>query len=140
MATRNLLLLVLIALLGACSKKDEAPPPSTIIVVPPAQPAVPTNTAAPSASAPDATMLAKGEDVYKNTCTACHQTGVAGAPKIGDQAEWSGRVAQGNATLYQHAINGFTGAKGTMPPKGGNMALSDDEVRAAVDYVVSKAK
>jgi cytochrome c5 len=85
-------------------------------------------------------VLAKGEEVYNKTCATCHQAGIAGAPKLGDPAAWSARLAQGNATLYEHSIKGFTGATGTMPPKGGNMALSDDEVRAAVDFMVSKVK
>ena len=70
---------------------------------------------------------------------ACHGTGVAGAPKIGDKADWGPRVAQGKQVLYDHAIKGFTGQKGAMPPKGGATQLSDDEVKAAVDYMVSKA-
>lgn len=73
-------------------------------------------------------------------CTACHSTGVAGAPKVGDKAAWEPRIAQGTEVLYKHAIGGFTGKSGTMPPKGGRTDLSDDEVKAAVDYMVSKAK
>ena len=71
---------------------------------------------------------------------ACHGAGVAGAPKLGDKADWGPRIAQGNDTLYQHAIQGFQGKKGVMPPKGGNTALPDDQVKAAVDYMVSQAK
>jgi cytochrome c5 len=81
-----------------------------------------------------------GEAVYNQTCQVCHGAGVAGAPKLGDKADWGPRVAQGTDTLYQHAIAGFTGKKGAMPPKGGNTALADADVKAAVDYMVAKAK
>ena len=70
----------------------------------------------------------------------CHQTGVAGAPKLGDKADWGPRIAQGKDTLYKHAIEGFNGAKGAMPPKGGNPALSDDDMKAVVDFMVAKAQ
>lgn len=82
----------------------------------------------------------KGETTYKTVCFACHGTGAAGAPKIGDEAAWKSRIAQGKATLYKHALHGFTGKKGVMPPKGGRTDLSDADVKAAVDYMVSKAK
>jgi cytochrome c5 len=68
----------------------------------------------------------------------CHQTGAAGAPMVGSKADWAPRIAQGKATLYEHAIKGFQGKTGTMPPKGANPALSDDDVKAAVDYLVKK--
>jgi cytochrome c5 len=64
---------------------------------------------------------------------------VAGAPKFGDKAAWSGRIAQGTPTLYEHAIKGFQGKAGVMPPKGGSSA-PDADVKAAVDYMVSAAK
>ena len=63
-----------------------------------------------------------------------------GAPKLGDKADWQPRLAQGKDTLYKHAIGGFTGAKGMMPPKGGNASLSDAQVHAAVDYMAGAAK
>jgi cytochrome c5 len=83
---------------------------------------------------------AKGKAVFDGTCTACHGAGVAGAPKVGDKAAWGPRIAQGKDTLYKHALGGFTGKTGTMPAKGGNTGLSDDDVKAAVDYMVSQAK
>ncbi|MBL8375474.1 c-type cytochrome, partial [Accumulibacter sp.] len=83
---------------------------------------------------------AAGESVFKKTCAMCHAAGVAGAPKPGDKADWGPRIAQGNATLYKHAIEGFTGAKGMMPPRGGGASLSDDDVKAAVDYMVAKSQ
>jgi len=80
-----------------------------------------------------------GADAYAS-CAACHATGIAGAPTTGDSAVWSARIAQGIDTLYDHAINGFTGSGGLMPAKGGNTALSDDSVRAAVDYMVEQSQ
>ncbi len=80
--------------------------------------------------------LAEGKQVYSQTCFACHGTGAAGAPKIGDQSAWAPRVAKGKPTLYQHALNGFN----AMPPHGGNPGLSESQVKAAVDYLVSQAK
>lgn len=79
-----------------------------------------------------------GDEVYSANCAACHDSGVAGAPKTGDTAAWSARIAQGKETLYNHAIQGYQGSAGFMPAKGGNAALSDDNVKAAVDYMISK--
>jgi len=93
--------------------------------------------AAPSGKAAAAAPAAKsGEQIYQSVCGACHGAGVLGSPKLGDKAAWKPRIAQGNATLYEHAIKGIR----TMPAKGGNTALADPEVKAAVDYMVSKAK
>src|SRR2546425_735677 len=77
-----------------------------------------------------------GEQVYKATCTNCHQTGVAGAPKLGDKAAWAPHLMHGTDGLLQSALKG----KGAMPPKGGNPSLSDDDVRAAVEFMVSQSK
>lgn len=93
---------------------------------------------APAAAAPAAEMTA--EQVYSNACAACHAAGVAGAPVLGDAAGWAPRIAQGAETLYDHAINGFQGSAGYMPPKGGRSDLSDDAVRAAVDYMVEASQ
>lgn len=90
--------------------------------------------AAPGGSAKPA--AADGKKVFDGTCTACHATGVAGAPKLGDKAAWAPRIQQGIDTLVQHALQG----KNAMPPKGGNASLSDAEVRAAVEFMVSQAK
>ena len=79
--------------------------------------------------------LAKGEQVYKATCLACHGAGVIGAPKFGDKAAWQPRIAKGRDALYHSAQNGFK----MMPPKGGNAMLKEEELKAAVDYMVSKA-
>lgn len=79
---------------------------------------------------------AVGEQVYRNTCSICHRLGVRGAPRLGDKEDWLLRLAQGNETLYRHAINGYMGSKGSMPSRGSNARLSDDELKAAVDYMV----
>ena len=91
---------------------------------------------APAAAAPSADA---GKKLYEGTCVACHGAGVAGAPKFGDKAAWAPRIKQGSATLYDHAIKGFQGKAGMMPAKGGATA-SDDEVKAAVDYMANAAK
>ena len=77
-----------------------------------------------------------GKAVFDQTCSVCHGAGIAGAPKAGDKAAWAPRLKEGIDTLHQNALKG----KGAMPPKGGNMALSDADVQAAVDYMVSLVK
>jgi cytochrome c5 len=87
-------------------------------------------------SAPAAGGSAKsGEAVYNAACLACHTTGAAGAPKLGDKAAWEPRFAQGLDALITNAING----KGAMPPKGGNPSWSDEEIRNAVEFMLEKA-
>jgi len=81
-----------------------------------------------------------GQATYSATCAMCHAAGVAGAPKPGDKADWGPRIAQGKETLYKHAIGGFQGKKGTMPPKGGNTSLADADVKAAVDFMADQSK
>jgi cytochrome c5 len=139
---------------GAKFKEPEAP-------AAPAQAPVQANTGAVAAAAPaPATPAATpgtppvagalatptvagnndaGKTLYNGVCMACHAAGVAGAPKFGDKAAWAPRLAQGTNTLYEHAIKGFQGKSGTMPPKGGSQA-SDTDVKAAVDYMVAMAK
>jgi len=79
---------------------------------------------------------ATAEETYKNACAACHDAGVANAPKLGDKAAWAPRLKQGVPALYESALKG----KGAMPPKGGNSALADADVKAAVDFLVGQAK
>jgi cytochrome c5 len=93
---------------------------------------------APAAAAPAAAR--SGDAVYNASCVACHGTGAAGAPKLGDKAAWGDRIAQGMDTLVQHAIAGFQGKTGVMPPRGTCGTCSDDELKAAVEFMVSKAK
>ena len=77
-----------------------------------------------------------GEAIYASVCKACHETGVAGAPKTGDKAAWAPRLASGMAALLKSAANG----KGAMPARGGAPDLSDDELKAAVAFLTGKAK
>lgn len=136
--------------LAACGEKPSpqtsapapAPTPAPVEV-----PAAPAPTApAPAAEAPAAPAApvatadnAAGKSVYNKTCALCHGAGVAGAPKPGDKADWGPRIAQGKDTLYKHAIEGFTGAKGMMPARGGSASLSDADVKAAVDYMADQS-
>lgn len=83
-----------------------------------------------------AVLAADGKAVYDKTCVACHATGVANAPKLGDKAAWASRAATGKAALVASVKAG----KGAMPPKAGNAALTDDDIGAAVDYMLSAAK
>ena len=76
-----------------------------------------------------------GEDVYNAACMACHSTGAAGAPKLGDAGAWADRIAKGPDALYNSGINGLPGTG--MMAKGGCVSCSDEEVNAAVDYMVS---
>lgn len=94
--------------------------------------------AAPPAPSASPSELATGERVFKQVCHACHGMGVAGAPKLGDKDQWARRIDQGADKLLRHALTGFTGTHGTMPPRGGKPDLSDEEVKAAVDYMLSK--
>ena len=82
----------------------------------------------------------EGERIYKSNCKACHGMGIAGSPKLGDSTAWSPRIAQGNDVMVKHAIEGFKGESGYMPPKGGYMSLSDADVSAAVSYMVSQSR
>ena len=138
---------------GAKFKEPEAPAQANAAAQPaaaapaaaapaPAQPAATPGTP-PTAGAIATPAIAgnnaAGKALFNSTCTACHGAGIAGAPKFGDKAAWAPRIAQGKDTLYQHAIKGFQGEFGTMPPKGGSSA-PDADVKAAVDYMVAAAK
>ena len=80
--------------------------------------------------------LRTGEEVFKGQCAACHATGAAGAPKFGEAAAWAPRIATGSAAMLKSVING----KNAMPPRAGDTSLSDDELKAALEYLVGKAK
>jgi cytochrome c5 len=91
--------------------------------------------ASTAASSAPAAAPTNGEELYKSTCSACHGLGIGGAPKFGDHASWAPRMAEGKATLYRHALEGFTGKAGMMPPKGGRTDLPDDLIKKGVDYM-----
>lgn len=94
-------------------------------------------TAAAADGAAAAQALPKdAAETYETICSACHKGGLAGAPKVGDKAAWAPRIAQGKATLYEHALKGYKGKVGYMPPKGGRADLPDELVQQTVDYVV----
>jgi len=119
--------------------KNWADQNKTKIAAAPAETLVDAAPAAPvqvAAAEPAKAGKVDGKKVYEGLCAACHATGAAGAPKTGDKAAWKPRVAQGADTLHQHAIKGIR----AMPAKGGNPALSDAEVTAAVDHMVGQSK
>jgi cytochrome c5 len=98
--------------------------------------------AAPGAGPDAAAAVADldGETVYNQACVACHGAGIAGAPKFGDAAAWAPRIAQGPDTLHTHALQGYQGKGGYMPPKGGRTDLSDQSVINAVEFIVAGSK
>jgi len=123
---------------GANWKEPEpkaAPPakPSTAAAAAPA--AAPAPATAPAATAAKADT-GKGKAVFDATCTVCHTAGIAGAPKAGDKAAWALRLKTGMDALYASALKG----KNAMPPKGGNPSLPDEDVKAAVNYMVGMSK
>ena len=110
-----------------------APATAAPAAMPVSAPAAPGGAAAPVKTA---AAGGAGKSTYEATCAVCHASGVAGAPKFGDKAAWAPRIAQGLPALHASALKG----KGAMPPKGGNMSLSDEAVKAAVDYMANAAK
>ena len=102
------------------------------------------NTKADTAKAEDAAPAAsgKGKEIFEQSCSACHSatSSVPFAPKLTKKDEWAPRIKQGKDTLYKHAIEGFNGPDGgMMPAKGGNMSISDDDIKAVVDYMVGES-
>ncbi len=117
---------------------DPAPAPAPIAVaqVPAAAPAPGAVAAAPAAPAAAPAAMA-GSAVYEQACALCHvPPGLAGAPAFGDAASWEPRIAQGQDVLAEHVINGYQGSTGVMPPKGGRVDLSDEDVLAAMQYMI----
>ena len=104
------------------------------IAAPEASEALQVAAAQPAASAASAPAKA-GDAVYNSACVACHAAGVAGAPKLDDKAAWESRMGQGVDGLVSSVLNG----KGAMPARGGNPALSEQEIRNAVDYMLKQA-
>ncbi|HEX7466603.1 MAG TPA: c-type cytochrome, partial [Usitatibacter sp.] len=141
---------------GARSMKDDPAMSSAAVarrLAPAAQVVIDPNAPAPAAAAPASTpalasvtipppaaaatpSAGSGKATYSSVCSACHGTGVAGAPKLGDKAAWAPRIKTGIEALHASALKG----KGAMPPKGGNAAIADADVKAAVDYMVAAAK
>jgi cytochrome c5 len=115
------------ALLASCGQTEvPAPAAAPAPVIAPAPAPVAENTV--------------GKSVFGKVCAMCHAVGAGGAPKPGDKADWGPRIAQGNDILYKHALEGFNGAKGQMPARGANAALTDDEVKAGVNYMADQAR
>ena len=125
------------AVAGASAPVAQTPAsaPLAAVAAAPTVAAPPTPAAAAAPVAPVAVAAGAGEALYKQTCVACHATGVAGSPKFGDKAAWAPRIATGIETMTASVIKG----KGAMPPKGGS-AASDGEIRAAVEYMANAAK
>ena len=119
---------------GANFKAPE--PKGTAPAAAPAPAAPAAGTPPPAAPATKVAAADKGKSVYETTCTVCHGAGIAGAPKAGDKAAWAPRMAKGKPALYTSALKG----KDAMPPRGGNNSLSDDDVKAAVDYMIGLVK
>ncbi|MHB1586770.1 MAG: c-type cytochrome [Acidiferrobacteraceae bacterium] len=134
--------------LVACSQQGQGNAGPKTVIAPQAMAATGTTvntstTAAPvhhgKASIAHANV-AQGKRVFQGTCFACHATGVAGAPKLGDKQEWAHHLAKGDKVLLQHAENGFTGHTGTMPARGGNPSLTNQDIADAIAYMKSKVK
>jgi cytochrome c5 len=117
--------LAFLTLITACSKEE----------VPVAPKAKPTAIQAAKAAAALANINS-GQKVYQINCAACHATGLLGAPKLGDKKEWASHLHNGLKHLVQKAINGV----GSMPAKGGNMKLSDHEIKLAVEYMIEQSR
>ncbi len=131
--------LALLVLLGAgCSEKETLAPQEAAPAQAPApqvtEPAVEAPEPAAEPPADTQTSSADGQKVYQASCQACHVAGVAGAPKLGDKDAWAPRIAKGNDALFSSVKNGLN----AMPPKGTCMSCSDDELRAAIEYMVKQ--
>ena len=99
--------------------------------------AAPMPAPAPAVAAPAAAAAPRsGVQVYQEACALCHDAGIGGAPRIGDQAAWAPRLAQELETLQEHVLSGFQGDAGLMPAKGGRVDLSDEDVLAAMQHLI----
>lgn len=117
---------------------SEPPQPSTppVPAVPAAPVAAPPTVAGSTPPPGSGASLDAGKKVYDAVCFVCHKTGIAASPILGDKKAWAPRIATGSDALYKSVING----KGAMPPKGGNMSISDEDVRVAVEYMIHESK
>ena len=138
------------ALLGAgCSDQGSAPTPDAKPAVKPAPETTTTESAIPEPAVQEVpateaetvsetstrAAVVDGQKIYQQSCVACHSTGAAGAPKTADKAAWSDRIARGNDALFSSVKNGLN----AMPPKGSCMNCSDEELRAAIEYIVGES-
>jgi len=131
-------LLVVLTSCGQASDTPSAVSPQTAVlevaetatVDPASRPAVSLSTSPASADP------AAGQQVYRQTCAFCHDKGIAGAPRVDDSMAWGLRMAQGVDALYTSAIHG----KGAMPARGGNPALTEADIEAAVDYMLAQSR
>lgn len=126
---------------GAKFKEPEgkAAAPAAQVAAPAVAASAPAPSAASAPAAPAKLAANAGKKTFEGACIACHGAGIAGAPKFSDKAAWAPRIKQGKDVLYTHAIKGYQGKAGMMPAKGGS-AASDEEVKAAVDYMVAASK
>jgi len=122
--------------LAACSENKVDEEKTAELIQPVARVELAGAAPATAASGASTAEPKTGEQVVQQICTACHGTGAAGSPKTGDKAAWAPRVALGKDALYKSALLG----KNAMPAKGGNPALSDAEIKAAVDYLLAQVK
>ena len=137
MKPASMLSVGVLAMLAACGQSsDPSPVTSPVTEKPVAANAAPTapvtSSNSPSASA-DSTA---GRQIYLQSCAFCHDKGIAGAPRVGNGMVWGPRLAHGVDALYASAIHG----KGTMPARGGNPALADADIEAAVDYILAQSR
>jgi len=100
----------------------------------------PEKKAHPTVWQPEDPLLAHGRKLYMADCYRCHNTGLEGATKITDQAGWKLKSEKGLDTLVDHAINGFSGKIGEMPPRGGNKDLTDEDIHAIVSYILAASQ
>lgn len=165
MHARKIIPLLLLATMWGCNKAEEKPaqPPVQPHAAAPAsapqiateaqkaaetpkameavqpKPSAPAAAEAKPAAPASSAAAADVEKPYQASCMVCHKMGIAGAPRLGDQADWGPRIKQGKDVLYKHTIEGFKGQKGMMPPRGGS-TLKDDQLRALVDYMVGQSQ
>ncbi len=126
-----------LAMLTSCGQPSDTPPVTSAAAEKPAAaeagPTAPAASRSPALAPADSSA---GSQVYLQTCAFCHDKGIAGAPRVGDSVVWGSRLAQGRDALYASAIRG----KGAMPARGGNPALADADIEAAVDYILAQSR
>lgn len=111
-------------------------PPAQVAIAGRDNSALAIKAATAAAGSAVAAMPKNGTELFEQTCSACHGQGIGGAPRAGDKAAWGPRIAEGKAKLYEHALKGYQGSAGLMPPKGGRTDAPDDLVKQAVDHMV----